>query len=229
MAPQVWFITGASSGFGRYMTELLLKKRDKVVVTLRKPEVIYDLVQQYTSEQLLVMGVDVTQSSQVADAFDKAKQKYGEVARSLFETNFWGPVTVSTEADKFFRDVNQPQGGRLLQISSLAAIANLPWKGSITIVAPGTFRTDVLDKNNVEPLHPAYTASARQRLYFAKNEIDGDGRKAVAVMEKLTHLENPPLRFPIHKGSIAFSRLKAGRIQKEADEYEGWSEDVYLG
>ncbi|KAH7884706.1 hypothetical protein F5I97DRAFT_1929545 [Phlebopus sp. FC_14] len=264
--PQVWFITGASSGFGRAMTELLLKKGVKVVATLRKPEVINDLVQQYTSEQLLVVKLDVTQPPQVADAFAKAKEAFGRidvvfnnaVARSLFETNFWGALNVSTEAVKFFRDVNQPQGGRLLQVSSAVGIVGAAgigfycaskfaleglseslaleldpkWNIKITIVAPGPFHTDALSNVSAEPVHPAYTdeslGSAQQRLFVSKNEQDGDSRKAVAVLEKLSHLENPPLRFSIHKLSIYVARIKGERVQKEADEYEAWSEDVYL-
>lgn len=39
-------------------------------------------------------------------------------ARALFDINFWGATQVSREAVRFFRDVNQPRGGRLLQVSS---------------------------------------------------------------------------------------------------------------
>lgn len=32
---KVWFITGSNSGFGRYLTEAVLAKGDKVVATTR--------------------------------------------------------------------------------------------------------------------------------------------------------------------------------------------------
>ena len=44
-------------------------------------------------------------------------------ARAIFETNFWGAVSVSREAVRFFREVNPAgAGGRLLQFSSLSGL-----------------------------------------------------------------------------------------------------------
>ncbi len=39
---KIWFITGASTGFGRELAEQLLRRGDKVVATARKPEQIAD-------------------------------------------------------------------------------------------------------------------------------------------------------------------------------------------
>ena len=39
-------------------------------------------------------------------------------ARDLLDVNFWGAVRVTKEAVRFFREVNQPVGGGLLQVSS---------------------------------------------------------------------------------------------------------------
>ena len=44
---KVWFITGASRGFGRVWAEAALKRGDKVVVTARKLESIADLKEKY--------------------------------------------------------------------------------------------------------------------------------------------------------------------------------------
>ena len=48
-----------------------------------------------------------------------------DVARELFDVNFWGAVNVSREAVRFFREVNNPQGGLLLQASSAGGIESL--------------------------------------------------------------------------------------------------------
>ncbi|KIJ62843.1 hypothetical protein HYDPIDRAFT_93555 [Hydnomerulius pinastri MD-312] len=280
-SPQVWFVTGASSGFGRAITDHVLRQGNKVIATLRKPEVISDLVERYTPEQLLVLKLDVTKPSEVVDAFARAREVFGridvvfnnagyavvgelegtrnDVARGLFETNFWGAVNVSLEAIKFFREVNQPQGGRLLQISSMVGLTAAPgigfysatkfalegfteslvqeldpkWNIKVSIVAPGPFKTKgVLESATVEPVHPAYTdetlGSAQQRQWFDSKTADGDSEKAAIVLEKLAHLDNPPLRFPIHKVSITLARQKAERVQNETDAYESWSEGVYF-
>jgi len=43
-----------------------------------------------------------------------------EDARAQFETNFWGPVRITKDALRVFRDVNAPgQGGTVVQVSSL--------------------------------------------------------------------------------------------------------------
>ena len=133
-------VTGASSGFARSMTELVLAKGDIAVATLRKPEVISDLSFKYTSKQLLVLKLDVSKPAEVVAAFDAAVKAFGridvvfnnagynvlgeveatseQIARGVFDVNFFGAVNVSKDAVRIFRDVNKPQGGRLSQMSS---------------------------------------------------------------------------------------------------------------
>lgn len=137
-------VTGTSSGIGRTTTEYLLKQGDIVVATLRKPEVLAELQRQYPADKLLVLKLDVSKPEDVSNAFVKAKEAFGRidvvfnnagygilaeveagdegVARSMFDTNFWGAITVSKEAVKFFRDINEPSGGRLIVNSSYAAM-----------------------------------------------------------------------------------------------------------
>ena len=45
----------------------------------------------------------------------------------MFEVDFWGAVGVSREAVRFFREENSPPGGRLINVSTLAAI--IPTRG----------------------------------------------------------------------------------------------------
>ena len=122
------------------MTEHLLKIGNKVVATLRKPEVLSDLTARYPPTQLLVVKVDVTSNADITTAFAKAEEVFGRIdvvfnnagvciagevesvdeadARDMFDVNFWGAASVTKEAVRFFREVNKPMGGRLLQVSS---------------------------------------------------------------------------------------------------------------
>jgi NADP-dependent 3-hydroxy acid dehydrogenase YdfG len=61
---KVWFITGASTGFGREMAEQLLADGAKVVATARKPEQLSDLAEKYP-ETALVLPLDVTRDDAV--------------------------------------------------------------------------------------------------------------------------------------------------------------------
>ncbi|KAL4073199.1 hypothetical protein V8B97DRAFT_196290 [Scleroderma yunnanense] len=201
---QVWFITGCSSGFGLAVTELALLKGDKVIATLRKPDVLADLAIKYP-DTLLVLRLDVTQPEEVTNAFSAARERFGRIdvvlsnagygmiseiegtgdknARNVFEVNFWGASYVGREAIRFFREENQPAGGRLIQVSSLSGIKSSPgsawycaskfaiealtealaaevspnWNIKVTIVEPGPFRTACPTTNMfTEPVHPAY-------------------------------------------------------------------------
>lgn len=131
------------------MTELVLSKGDKVVATLRKPEVLSDLTAKYGSSQLLVLKLDVTKPQEIPAAFAKAKQAFGKIdvvfnnagwsifgetesvseeqGRAMFDTNFWGAANVMKEAVRFFREENAPGvGGHLINNSSMVGISALP-------------------------------------------------------------------------------------------------------
>jgi len=135
-------VTGASSGFGRSMTEVVLRNGGIAIATLRKPEVLEDLSSKYPADRLLVLKVDVKNREDIINAFTKTKEAFGRLdvvfnnaatfvlsevegtpehlARGLFDTNFFGATWVSIEAIKFFRNVNQPGvGGTLLNVSSM--------------------------------------------------------------------------------------------------------------
>jgi len=151
-APKVWFITGASSGFGREVTEYVLSKGGIVIATLRKPSVLDSLKAQYPSSQLIILKLDVTNLSDITAAFAQAKAQVGridivfnnagsgllaevegtteEALRNIFEVNFFGAARVSREAVRFFRDENKPgAGGKLLVNKSFAGIQQVPGVG----------------------------------------------------------------------------------------------------
>ena len=58
-SPKVWFITGASRGFGRVWTEAALKRGDRVAAAARNPETLGELVSAY-GDAILALPLDVT-------------------------------------------------------------------------------------------------------------------------------------------------------------------------
>ncbi|KAL7279613.1 hypothetical protein ACG7TL_006019 [Trametes sanguinea] len=175
-SPRVWFITGASSGFGRLLTEIILEKGEIALATARRPEALQDLSSRYAKGQLLVLKVDVTKPANIVDAFNTAKEAFGRIdvvvnnaafaalgevesvreedARAMFETNFWGAMHVTREAVKFFREVNGPTiGGRLLQISSITGITGGPGLG---FYAASKHALEGLTKSLASEIDPAW-------------------------------------------------------------------------
>ncbi|HSD09072.1 SDR family NAD(P)-dependent oxidoreductase [Flavobacterium sp.] len=112
---RVWFITGASRGFGRIWTEAALERGDKVVATARKLESISALSEKF-GDNVLPLQLDVTNLEQIKEAVQKAHEHFGKLdivlnnagyslvgtieegspdeIRALYETNILGPVNV---------------------------------------------------------------------------------------------------------------------------------------
>ena len=143
-------VTGASTGFGRALAELVLREGEIAIATARRPESLSALAAQNPSDRLLVLKLDVTQPDEITAAFTQAKVAFGRIdvvvnnaavavmgeveaqahdegpVRGVFETNFWGASRVTSKAVRFFREVNEPVGGRLLQISSITGLIGGP-------------------------------------------------------------------------------------------------------
>ncbi|TYP90519.1 SDR family oxidoreductase [Blastococcus xanthinilyticus] len=75
---KTWFITGASRGFGRELTEQLLARGDRVAATLRRPDQLADLARTY-GERLWVGALDVTDTAQLRTVVDAAFADLGRV------------------------------------------------------------------------------------------------------------------------------------------------------
>lgn len=141
---KVWFITGASRGFGKVWTEAALKRGDKVAATARKLESITYLNEEY-GKNVLTLELDVTNPEQAKEAVEKAYSHFGRLdivlnnagyslvgtieeakindIRALYETNVLGPVTVIQAALPLLRK----QGfGHILGTSSNLGHVTLP-------------------------------------------------------------------------------------------------------
>ncbi|RZJ83995.1 MAG: SDR family NAD(P)-dependent oxidoreductase [Chryseobacterium sp.] len=141
---KVWFITGASRGFGKIWTEAALERGDKVAATARNLESIAHLKDKY-GDNVLPLELDVTKPDQVKEVVQKAHAHFGKLdivlnnagyslvgtieeastneIRTQYETNILGPVTVIQAALPLLRK----QGfGHILGTSSNVGHITLP-------------------------------------------------------------------------------------------------------
>lgn len=141
---KVWFITGASRGFGRVWADAALKRGDKVAATARKSASIADLKEKY-GENVLTLELDVTKPDQVKTAVAQAHSHFGRLdivlnnagyslvgtieeasaddVRALYETNIFGTLAVIQAALPLLR---QQGGGHILGTSSGLGHVTLP-------------------------------------------------------------------------------------------------------
>ena len=68
---KTWFITGASSGFGRELAEFLLQHGDRVAATVRKPDALQGVATKY-GERLWLAILDVTDAASVREVINRA-------------------------------------------------------------------------------------------------------------------------------------------------------------
>ena len=139
MEQKIWFITGASKGFGYEISKAGLHAGDKVVATVRKnASELYASLDNHPN--LLVVEMDVTKEDEVKDAVQKAIDRFGKLdivlnnagygivgaieevtdaeARKQYDTNVFGVLNVIRATLPFLR---KEKSGHIMNVSSLFA------------------------------------------------------------------------------------------------------------
>jgi NAD(P)-dependent dehydrogenase (short-subunit alcohol dehydrogenase family) len=145
---KVWFITGASRGFGRMWTEAALRRGDLVAASARDPRSLDDLVASH-GDALLALRLDVTDRSAVFEAVRRTVDRFGRLdvavnnagyghfgaveelaeaeIRAQMETNFFGALWVLQAALPIMRG----QGfGHLVNVTSEGGVRAYPGIGA---------------------------------------------------------------------------------------------------
>ena len=144
MNSKVWFITGASRGFGRVWAEAALERGDRVAATARNVESLAGLKEKYP-ESVLTLQLDVTRPGQAKTAIDEAYAYFGrldivlnnagyslvgtieeasaEDVKAMYDTNIFGALAVIKAALPLLR---KQGGGHILGTSSNLGHVTLP-------------------------------------------------------------------------------------------------------
>lgn len=141
---KVWFITGASRGFGRVWAEAALKRGDKVAATARKLKSIADFTEKY-GDNVLTLELDVTNTEQVKSVVTQAHAHFGRLdivvnnagyslvgtieeagaadVKAMYDTNIFGTLAVIQAALPLLR---QQGGSHIVGVSSNLGHVTLP-------------------------------------------------------------------------------------------------------
>lgn len=144
---QVWFVTGASSGFGRAITDAALAAGDTVVAAVRRPAALDDLV---AAHPTLVdpVALDVTDAAAAQAAVEAAVARHGRIdvlvnnagrtqvgaieettddeLRALFDVHVFGPFALTRAVVPHMRE---RRSGAVVMMSSVGGQVVMPGFG----------------------------------------------------------------------------------------------------
>ena len=143
----VWFITGCSTGFGRELSLILLKRGYRVVATARDKSKVEDIVAG-NPKNGLALALDVDKQGQIDAAVKAAEARFGRIdvlvnnagygylaaveegddadIRAMFETNFFGLAAVTRAVLPIMR---AQKSGAIVNISSVRGFIGFPGSG----------------------------------------------------------------------------------------------------
>jgi len=144
---RTWFITGASTGFGRLLAEEVLKAGGKVIATARKLDKVIDLEQKYPGKAK-AFALDVTDYPQIASVVAQTTASYGPVHvlvnnagygfagaieeatedeyMPMFNTNVFGLIRVT---QTLLPHLRAQKSGHILNLSSIGGLVATPGMG----------------------------------------------------------------------------------------------------
>ena len=144
---KIWFITGASRGFGRIWAQAALERGDKVAATARTLDDVADLSERF-GDAVLPLALDVTDAEQVRQVVARAHAHFGRLdvvinnagyslvstieeasedeVRAMFDTNYFGTIRVIQAALPLMREQGS---GHIIGVSSGLGLVAMPLIG----------------------------------------------------------------------------------------------------
>ncbi len=164
----VWFITGCSSGFGLELAHQAIERGYRTVVTARD---LAKLPGDLSSDQVLVLKLDVTEPDQVAAAVQAAQTRFGGIdvlvnnagigyfaaieegdaaeVRKMFEVNVFG---LTSMVQAVLPGMRQRRRGFIVNLSSLAGLRGMPALGQYNATKFAVEGLSEALRREVEPL-----------------------------------------------------------------------------
>jgi len=193
----VWFITGASRGFGLEITKEALSRGDSVIATARNPQAVLDEFPA-DADRLLAIPLDVHQPDQITAAVDAGIEKFGRIdalvnnagrgllgaveeatdedVRAVFDVNVFGLLAVTRAVLPHLR---AQRSGLVVNLSSVAGfVASAGWG----VYASTKFAVEALSEAMAQELGPlGIRVVAIEPGPFRTNFLDGSSLGVVST------------------------------------------------
>jgi len=143
---RIWFITGASSGFGSEIAKAVLERGDAVVAAARSTDSLAELGPE---DRVFAVPLDVTDAGQREAAVTKALEEFGRIdvlvnnagrtqvgaveettdeeLRALFDLHFFAPAALTRLV---LPSMRRQGGGAIVQMSSVGGQVTAPGFGA---------------------------------------------------------------------------------------------------
>lgn len=264
---RTWFITGCSSGLGREMARVLLKGCDNLVLSARDPARVADLVAG-RQERAIAVRLDVRAPEQIDAAIAAARARFGRIdvlvnnagyghmgtvedvpideVRTLFETDFFGPVRLIKAV---LPDMRTARSGQIVNVASVGGLAGFPGSGyycaakfgivglsealhaevahlgvKVTVVEPGPFNTDFSNRSLAitAPGSADYDLAAGfERAGIAHWATQGaDPAAGAAALIAALNAPDPPLHLVIGGAGVDAALT---RTRERLASFEHWA------
>ncbi len=264
-APITWFVTGASSGIGLALTEAAAARGDNVVALARHIDALSPLAAAHAG-RITPVAADVRRQSSIDDAVALALHTYGRIdvvannagyglfgaveevddeqAREIFDTNFFGVLTVLRATLPILR---RQRAGHILQGSSYygqtahagvgllaatkCAIEGLtdalldevaPLGIDVTLVEPGPTATPFLaNLHHARPIddYDRTVREVQRQIGELPPTAFNDPNRVAAAILTAVDSDTPPVR--LVTGGFAVTEIDAA-LRRRRDELAAW-------
>ena len=269
MRMRTWLITGCSSGLGRAFALAALENGDRVVATARQAEAVDGIARAFP-DRALALALDIRDGAQGRAVVESAVARFGgvdilvnnagysyraaveegedEEVRSLFETNFFGAVSMIKAV---LPSMRQRQTGTIVNISSDAGRGASPGSGyyaatkfalegmsealrkevaplgiRVLVVEPGAFRTSIKGasmRQSKAPMADYADTAGRRREENLRGHGTQRGDPARAAQALITALAAKAMPSRLVIGPDAFAFI-ANEVALQAAELEAWKD-----
>lgn len=226
----VWFITGASRGFGLEIAREALSRGDSVVATARNPQTVIDALPD-AGDRLAAVALDVNDAAQTRAAVDTAVARFGRIdvlvnnagrgllgaieevsddeVRAVFDVNVFGLLAVTRAVLPTMR---AQRSGLIVNLSSVGGFVAWPGWGAYSATK---FAVEALSEamtHELAPLGIRATAVepgpfrtdflASSSLEVARNEIEDYAGSGGAARQWASDNDNAQEGDPVKAAKI---------------------------